>query len=191
MAQEQRLVLRNATVLDVEHGELIPDQSVLVQGHTVVEVGGPEVRAGDDVPVKVFLRPYRGEEIERQFNLKIPPGLAKGDHRIVFSDADTINHMQSLAGLMDHYMDLPETVSLINQERSNNKLYVSLLEASPTAYYDDKTMPSLPPSVLNVMQAGRASNRSLVTSSESASEQMSLPFDYVVSGSYSLRITVK
>ena len=47
MAQEQRLVLRNATVLDVEHGELIPDQSVLVQGHTVIEVGGPEVRAGE------------------------------------------------------------------------------------------------------------------------------------------------
>jgi len=30
-------------------------------------------------------------------------------------------------------------VSLINQERSNNKLYVSLLQSSPTAYYDDKT----------------------------------------------------
>ena len=44
----------------------------------------------------------------------------------------------------------------MNQERSNNKLYVSLVEASPTAYVDDKTLPSLPSSVLNVMQAGRA-----------------------------------
>ena len=30
------------------------------------------------------------------------------------------------------------------------------------------------------MQAGRASNRSLVTSPETATEQMALPFDYVV-----------
>jgi hypothetical protein len=88
-------------------------------------------------------------------------------------------------------MDVPETVSLINQERSNNKLYISLVQASPTAYYDDKTMPSLPASVLNVMQAGRTSNRPMVTSAESASEQGSVPFDYVISGNYSLKITVK
>jgi hypothetical protein len=151
----------------------------------------PEVRAGEDVPVKVFVRPYRGESIERDFTVKIPAGLAKGEHRILLSDAETINRMQSMAGMMNHYMDLPQTVSLINQERSNNKLYVSLLESSPTAYYDDKTLPSLPASVLNVMQAGRASNRSLITSPESASEQMALPFDYVITGSYSLKITVK
>jgi hypothetical protein len=151
----------------------------------------PEARPGDDVGVKVLLRPYRGEIIERDFTLKIPAGLATGEHKIMLSDADTINRMQTVAGMMNRYIDLPETVSLINQERGNNKLYVSLLDASPTAYYDDKTLPSLPASVLNVMQSGRGSNRSLITSPESASEQMSLPFDYVVTGSYALRISVK
>jgi hypothetical protein len=141
-------------------------------------VASPEVRAGD-------------ESIESDFKVKIPAGLAKGEHRIVLSDAETLNRMQSIAGAMDHYIDLPQTISLINQERSNNKLYVSLLEARPTAYYDDKTLPSLPASVLNVMQAGRASNHSLVTSPETASEQMALPFDYVITGSYSLKIAVK
>ena len=66
---------------------------------------------------------------------------------------------------------------------------MSLVEASPTAYVDDKTLPSLPSSVLNVMQSGRAPTRSLLTSpGERPSEQMSLPFDYVVSGSYSLKL---
>jgi hypothetical protein len=41
------------------------------------------------------------------------------------------------------------------------------------------------------MQAGRASSRPVVTSMETATEEMSLPFDYVVTGSYSLRIHVK
>jgi hypothetical protein len=151
----------------------------------------PEARPGDDVTVKVFLRPYRGESLERDFTLKVPAGLAKGEHKIMLSDAETINRMQTVAGLLNHYIDLPETVSLINQERSNNKLYVSLLDSSPTAYYDDKTLPSLPASVLNVMQSGHGSNRSLITSPDTASEQMSLPFDYVVTGSYALKITVK
>ena len=29
------------------------------------------------MPVKVFLRPYRGERIEREFQVHVPAGLAK------------------------------------------------------------------------------------------------------------------
>src|SRR5689334_9751311 len=169
--------------------DLLPERRVATIENAWI--ANSDVRPGDDVPVKVFLRPYRGDRLEREFKVHVPDGLGKGDHRILLSDADTLNHMQSLAGYMNRYMDLSETVSLINQERSNNKLYISLLEATPTAYYDDKTMPSLPASVLNVMQAGRTSNRPIVTSAESAFEQSSIPFDYVISGSYSLKITVK
>jgi hypothetical protein len=150
-----------------------------------------EVEAGSEVPVKVFLRPYRGERIERNLKVKLPAGMPKGEHRILLSDADTLNRMQSAASAVNRFMDLKETVSLLNQERSNSKLYVSLVEARPTVYSDDKTMPSLPASVLNVMQSGRAGNRTFVTSPESAAEQLAIPFDLVVSGSQSLRIIVK
>jgi hypothetical protein len=154
-------------------------------------VGVSEARPGDKLPVKVFLRPYRGDRIERDFEIKLPDGLAKGEHRIMLSDADTMNRMQTLAAALDRYIDIPQAVSIINQERTNNKLYVSLLETNPTAYYDDKLMPSLPASVLNVMQAGRASSRAILMAPETATEQMALPFDYVVSGSYALRFTVR
>ncbi|MBZ5727348.1 MAG: hypothetical protein LAP87_20415 [Acidobacteriia bacterium] len=188
-----RLYLNNVKTPDVKRVDvtvdLLPERRVATIENAWVP--NPEVRAGEEVPVKVFLRPYRGDRLERDFTVKIPAGLAKGEHRILLSDADTVNRMQNMAGMMNRFLDVPQTVSLLNQERTNSKLYVSLLEASPTAYYDDKTLPSLPSSVLNVMQAGRASNRSLFTSPETASEQMALPFDYVVTGSYSLRIHVK
>ena len=92
--------------------------------------------------MKVFLRPYRGERLERDFMLKIPAGLPKGEHRILLSDADTLNRMQSVASASDRFMDIPQTVSLINQERTNNKLYISLIEPRPTVFYEDKTLPS-------------------------------------------------
>jgi hypothetical protein len=154
-------------------------------------VPSSEVEPGTQVPVKVFLRPYRGERIQRDFMLKIPAGLPKGDHRILLSDADTLNRIQTMAGNSDKFMDLPQTVSLINQERSNNKLYVSLIEPRPTVFYEDKTLPSLPASIMNVMQTGRTASRHLVSTSESAVEQGSIPFDLMIDGSYSLRITVK
>jgi hypothetical protein len=150
-----------------------------------------EVEAGTQVPVKVFLRPYRGERLERDFMLKIPAGLPKGEHRILLSDADTLNRMQSVASASDRFMDIPQTVSLINQERTNNKLYVSLVEPRPTVFYEDKTLPSLPASVMNVMQTGRTASRHLVSSPESAVEQGSIPFDLMIDGSYSLKVTVK
>jgi hypothetical protein len=150
-----------------------------------------EVEAGSEIPVKVFLRPYRGELIERNINVKIPAGMPKGDHRIVFSDADTMNRMQHAAAAGNRYMDIPETVSLLNQERGTNQLYVSLVEGRPTYYSGDKTLPALPSSVLNVLQTQRTASRTLIGSPESAQEQFSIPFDQVVSGSYSLRITVK
>jgi len=187
-----KLYLNNVNTPDVKRVsvtvDLLPERRIATIENAWV--ANPDLRPGDVVPVKVFLRPYRGEPIQREFKIKIPEGMAKGDHRILLSDADTLNRVQNQAGQANRFLDLPETVSLINQERSNNKLYVSLVEPSPTAYYDDKTLPSLPTSVLNVMQSGRGANRTVVTSPETATEQLSLPFDYVVTGSYSLRIHV-
>jgi hypothetical protein len=173
----------NATI------DLLPDRRIA----TIENAWTPssEVEAGSKVPVKVFLRPYRGERIERDIMLKLPAGLTKGEHRILLSDAETLNRMQSAAGMQNRNMDIPQMVSLINQERSNNKLYISLVEHRPTVYAEDKTLPSLPASVLNVMQTGRTASRSMSSSPESAVEQMAIPFEQVISGSYSLRITVK
>jgi hypothetical protein len=188
-----RLYLNNVKTPDVRSVnvtvDLLPERRVA--SIESAWAATPEVRPGDELPVKVFLRPYRGEPIGREFKVKIPAGLARGEHRILLSDADTLNRMQNVAGAMNRFMDLPQTVSLLNQERANNCLYVSLVGGTPTAYFEDKTLPSLPPSVLNVMQAARAANRPVVTTPETASEQMAIPFDSVVTGSYTLRIQVK
>jgi hypothetical protein len=178
-----RLKSVNATI------DLLPERRIA----TLEQAWLPttEVQAGTEIPVKVFLRPFRGERIEREVKVKIPAGMPKGEHRILLSDAETLNRRQSVAGMANRFIDLPETVSLLNQERTNNRLYVSLVQSRPTFYEDDKTLPSLPASVLNVMQASRAASRPLVSSGDSTYEQTSVPFDFVVNGSQSLKITVK
>jgi len=140
--------------------------------------------------VKVFLHPYRGDRIERTIDVKIPAGLARGEHEILFSDADTLSRFQNIAQTLNRIEDIPQTVAMLNDERSNNRLYVSLIESQPTVYSDEKVLPSLPASILNVMQSGRAVNHQFVSAPESAHEQTSVPFDTVVTGSYSLKIHV-
>jgi hypothetical protein len=169
--------------------DLLPDRRIAEIQNAWVP--NSEVEPGSEVPVKVFVQPYRGDRIEREFTVKIPANLPRGPHTILFSDADTLNRMQSNAAMSDEHMDIPQTVSLINQERRNDRLYISLLEAGPTVFFEDKTMPSLPPSIMNVMQTGRTASRRLVSSAENVVEQGSIPFDLVVDGSYALRIQVK
>jgi len=141
--------------------------------------------------VKVFLRPFRGARMEKPVTVKIPAGLPKGEHRILFSDAATLNRLQNSAFAANRFLDIPETVSLLNQERTNNKLYVSIVEGRATYYAEDKQLPAVPASVLNVLQTERTSTRSLPTVGETAIEQQAIPFDEAISGSYSLRIVVK
>lgn len=153
-------------------------------------IANNKVTAGSEVPVKVFLRPYRGDRIERTVNVKIPAGLPRGQHEILFSDADTLSRFQNIASQLNRIEDVPQTVALLNEEHSNNRLYVSLIESQPTVYSDEKVLPSLPASVLNVMESGQTTNHEFVSSPESAHEQTSIPFDRVVTGSYSLKVFV-
>jgi hypothetical protein len=149
-----------------------------------------KVMAGTTVPVKVFLQPYHGELMERTVNVKIPEGLARGEHEILFSDAETLSQFQNIASSLNRIEDVPQTVAMLNEERSNNQLYVSLIESQPTVYSDEKVLPNLPASVLNVMQSGRVTNHEFVSSPESTHEEIAVPFDTVITGSYSLKIYV-
>ncbi|HWE63541.1 MAG TPA: amidohydrolase family protein [Chloroflexota bacterium] len=45
MSPAPQILFRNATILDAERGTLVPDQSVLVTGDTIAEVGGQEIAA--------------------------------------------------------------------------------------------------------------------------------------------------
>ena len=86
-------------------------------------------------------------------------------------------------------MELPETVSLMNQEHGNHKLFVTLLRPSVTARLDDKTLPNVPLSVLNVMR--KTARRRVLLERESPLHQSSMSFDSIVSGSYSISLQVQ
>jgi hypothetical protein len=188
-----RLFQNNVTTPDLKQVEctvdLLPDRRIM--SVDTAWTPSAEVTAGTEIPVKVFLRPYRGERIEQNLTVKIPADLPKGEHRILLSDAVTLNRLQSTAVSSNRYLDLPETVSLLNQERGNNRLYVSVVQRRPTYYTEDKTLPALPLSVLNVLQSQRSAGRALTGIAESAEEELSVPFDQMVTGSFSLPITVR
>jgi hypothetical protein len=70
-------------------------------------------------------------------------------------------------------------------------VYVSLLEADPEAVVADKVMPSLPLSVMNVMDGMRGTQEMVVQAESSVNESATPTLDYVVSGAHVLTINIK
>jgi len=168
--------------------ELVPDRrsARLETARTDVT----EVRPGDEITIEALLRPYRGESILRQIPVKIPTSTPKGTLRILVSDGDTLDKMRRVPVNMSRRLDLASTIAMLNKEHNNSQLYVSLMEANPQAMVDDKVMPTLPLSVINVMD-GLRGTQEMVVVGESAVDEASTPVDYVVSGSQIITLTIK
>jgi hypothetical protein len=168
--------------------ELVPDRrsARLETARTDVT----EVRPGDEITIEALLRPYRGERIVRQIPVKIPTSTPKGTLRILVSDGDTLDKMRRVAPNIGRRLDLASTIAMLNKEHTNSRVYVSLMEANPQAMVDDKVMPTLPLSVMNVME-GLRGTQDMVVVGESAVDEASAPVDYVVSGSQIITLTIK
>ncbi|HLK33876.1 MAG TPA: hypothetical protein VKT29_12350 [Terriglobales bacterium] len=149
-----------------------------------------EARPGDEVMVEAVLRPYRGERIVRRIPIRVPTSASKGTLRILVSDGDTLDRIRSSGLPMGRQLDLGSIVALLNKEHANDRLYVSLLEADPEAMVQDKVMPTLPLSVMNVMD-GMRGTQDMVVLGESSVNEASTPLDYEVSGAQIIALTVK
>jgi hypothetical protein len=150
-----------------------------------------EARPGDEITVETVLAPYRGERVVRQISIKIPTSASKGPLRILVSDGDTLDRMRRGMPMAARKLDLASTIALLNKEHSNNRVYVSLLEADPEAMVADKVMPALPLSVMNVMEGMRGTQEMVVLGESQVNEAATPPLDFAVAGAQVLTITIK
>jgi len=148
-----------------------------------------EARPGDEIVIETVLRPYRGDRIVRQIPVKIPTSTPRGMLRILISDGDTLDRMRRMPAL-GRRLDLASTIALLNKEHANNQLYVSLMQANPEAMVEDKVMPALPLSVINVME-GMRGTQDMVIVGESSVNQASTTLDYAITGAQVITVSVK
>jgi len=69
-------------------------------------------------------------------------------------------------------------------------VYVSLLEPNPQAMVSNNVMPTLPLSVINVMD-GMRGTQDMIVVGESATSEASAAVDYVVTGAQVITLNIK
>ena len=151
-----------------------------------------EVSPGEEIRLKVLLRPYRGSPQIHEIPIHIPAQVPKGMLRIVVSDSETLNRMTRFFtfGPQARLPGLGQLINLLNRERRNNRVYVTLLQPSPTLLMEDKELPNAPISQLHVLDRGRTPGTSLLLR-ESTAGEWSVPMDRVIVGQFVLTLIVK
>jgi hypothetical protein len=150
-----------------------------------------EVHPGETVTVKVALRPYRGEPFLREVPITIPAQASPGTLHLLVSDAGTLDRIEQYFpfGPRGRLGGLEELIRLLNQERRNDRLYVALLQSSPTLLVEDKRLPNVPLSEINVLGQRNPGRTTMLYQSELG--ERSVPMHEVITGHQYLTITVK
>ena len=151
-----------------------------------------EVHPGQKVNVKVMLRPYRGKPFIQEIPIAIPAQAPQGKLEILVSDAGSLDRIREGFGGQNEgkLQGLDQLIRLMNKERQNDRLYVTLLENAPTLLVEDKELPNIPASEMNVLNQQHVPGGPQLLY-QSVIAQHSLPMNQVVIGQQYVSITIK
>lgn len=167
--------------------DLLPHRRTMVIDQ--VWVDQRRARPGDQINGKVVLQPYRGSRVEKDFQIQIPVGAPTGRLVLTVGDSSAFNQRQLALGARNRTLSLSESVSLLNQERRNDVLYVALMDRAVSASIDDTQMPNAPATTLNVM--GSTAQGRMALQRGSALAETEIPLEAIVQGQRSLVIEIQ
>lgn len=153
-----------------------------------------EVQPGENITLKVVVHPYRDAPRVVTLPIQIPAQAAKGELRILISDATTLNYLTQTLVLDPAFgtrlTSLDQLIALLNRARRNHRLYVSLFQRNPTLLVQDKILPSVPLSQINVLNHPQMPSSTRLFYESVLSETFQ-PLDLVISGSHWLQVKVR
>ena len=149
------------------------------------------VRPGEEVPVTVFLEPYRGEERTLSTTIRVPDDAPEGRLVLQISDAAfSTKWEQNRAPHRFKFNNLSQLLDMLGELERNDQLIVKLIMARSGVVIRGQELPSLPPSALAVLRGSQKSGEGGMTH-ELVLAQKILPTDYVLSGQIALPLTVR
>ena len=149
----------------------------------------PRPKPGHTVPLRIAARAHRGEEISRTIMVDLPANI-RGRLQLLVADGSTLAQQERQQfGRELQATDLRQLINALNEARRNDRFYVQLLQQDAGAVVNGKSMTSLPPSVLNVINTDQSKGR-LTNIRSTALREWSIPLDRVTSGSLILDIDI-
>ncbi len=152
-----------------------------------VWIDDPRPRPGRTIPVKVLLRTYRGEDVIKTIPITIPAN-ARGALTVLVSDATRLTQSEQREA-RPQPRSVPQLVRALNKARHNDRVYVKLVSADAGAVVNGEPLAALPPSVLAVIEADRATGNVTPLATAPLGE-WNVQTDHTVIGARSLTLQI-
>jgi hypothetical protein len=192
MAPIQYLMTAGYSAVDIERVEL---EIVSTERRTNAQlesvfVDRTDVRAGETITLTAFLRGTAGETFTERYPVQIPAGLPPGPVQLLVGDAASVTSID-LRNAGATTRNLAQAIRELNSLRRNDRLYVRILSNEPSAVIGGEELPSLPPSMVAIIDSDRSSSRSVTRAATSAVQEHELPQSrFVIQGQRSLKLTI-
>jgi hypothetical protein len=148
------------------------------------------IRAGREVTLKVLTRSWRGDEQVRSVTIPIP-SQARGPLTLLVADGTRMAQWEQREWRRAlEVQSVGQLIKVFNASRKNNRLYVRLVSSTPGAIVNGEAMPSLPPSVLAILDSDRDAGRTSPMRQAIVGE-WDLPVGTAVAGSRTLTLNVE
>ncbi len=150
------------------------------------------VAPGEEVTLRVFLRPYRGERTHHDFVLRVPASLPEGKISIIAGGGQSLWMYEQ--ALLRTRLTQSETLEQMMQVLENlprfDRLYVRLVRKSAGGVLKDRLAPALPLSVMRVLRSAEVRGDFTPVREETLSEDY-ITLDGTVYGGRRLTLRVK
>lgn len=141
-----------------------------------------EVRPGDDIKVKAVYKTFQGKKHIEEFDLTIPNDLdANVLHFIVGSGQEISRQEYAQYGKAYKPDSLEQILTLLNNLRSNDRIYVKTFLMEPTLVMKGRSLYKLPSSAYSILSSSQTIGSSQRVNSLVLSED-SRPIDYFLTG---------
>jgi SpoIVB peptidase S55 len=155
-----------------------------------VWLGVREPKAGETVQVHVVTRSYRGDERTHTIPIRIPAG-SSGTLSLIVSDGARLAFSEQREQRPPSPSDsVPQLIRAFNEARRNNRIYVKLTRTTSGAIVAGEREPSLPPSVLAVIEGAQPGVVVQPLSSAVVGE-WDVPSDEAITGQRTLPVIVR
>ena len=149
------------------------------------------VRPGDSVILMVGLKPYRLPEIVERIRITVPEGTGPGPLTLLIGDAATISREEEsfIQGSFSP-KNIGHLVRLLSSIRRNDRIIIQMSRPDEGGLVSGEVMPSLPPSVLEILSA-QQSRGEFVPLRRSVLLEQEQEVDFVVAGSHRIQLVVE
>ncbi len=140
-------------------------------------------KKGDKINIKAYLKSFRGEIIEENFEMVIPSDTKHRRIKVTLGDPIAIDHLRGkiFQKKLEQVKNLNDYIRILNEQPVNHQMILMISEPSIGAIVEGTLLTNLPPSIASVFQSQRG-EKPISRMDENVFYETVHQMDFIISG---------